>query len=605
MSPLIQMNSIRIRMLSGFLFLILLLIATAVASITVLRKTKKIDQINLAINQLQVLTLDLIKSDNDYFDLDLSDENYFKTGHSTLLRQRDSLNFIIQTRVQSIMKASGEINYKVRDKLMHVYRLEKNYTEKFIALEKLSFSRGYKDFGLEGRMREYAHRLERSSLNIYYVLTLRRHEKDFLLRHDTSYLQRFNQLADQLIIQRTRSGDSIVVGHLKMYKQLFNQLAEIEILIGLNSHRGLRNELNSLAFQIGDQFYSLAKYSTQLTNDEQKNINYFYLLTLIGALVFSIGSALWISKRLSEPIAQLSQLMTDPANAYAYARFYKVSPGAATEINALMGSFVKLMLKTEEQLKEIKAKSKLVSYQNDKLKKLNTELDAFLYSTAHDLRSPLASLSGLIRLTEIENQQENLKDYIDRMKKSVARQEDFITQIAGYTKNKKLGLVIEPIQLENLIREIFEAHRYSEQRPVALTIKIHGSNEIYSDRARIQSVFNNLISNAIRYADPEKEISRIDVIVEIGERDIEIIFSDNGIGIEQEHQKRIFEMFYRANYNSKGSGLGLFILKKTVGKLRGKVSIKSAPGIGTTLLITIPNKVKLHPAKSVSQKLLQ
>lgn len=576
-------------MLSGFLFLIGLLVVTAMASFSVLRQSKRIDQINLSVNQLQVLTLNLIKSDNDFFDLDLTDENYFKTRRSHLLTQRDSLSQVVENRLNTIIRESGEINYTVKDKLQTIYALEKDYTLKFKALEELSFARGYKDFGLEGKMRDYAHHLERSSLPIYYVLTLRRHEKDFLLRHDTLYLTLFNRLADQLLTKLSHSRQQHVYHQLKMYKQLFNELAEVEILIGLNSHRGLRSDLNALAFQMGNQFYNLANYSTQLTNAEQKNISYFYALILIGALLFAIVSALWISKRLSEPLAQLSKLMADPANDYT--QFHKIPDGAATEINALMGSFIKLMFKTEEQMKEIKAKSSLVGFQNEKLKKLNDELDAFLYSTAHDLRSPLASLSGLIRLAERENKQDNLKEYLDLMKKSVARQEEFISQIAGYTKNKKLDVVIERIPLETLIREVFEAHRFSESRPMTLDIKIHGGDDIYADRRRVQIIFNNLISNAIRYADPAKDNPRIEVIAEIGNRMVDIVFTDNGIGIEPAHQKRIFEMFYRANYNSKGSGLGLFILKKTVGKLRGSVSIKSAPGVGTTLMISFPNAV--------------
>jgi signal transduction histidine kinase len=576
-------------MLSGFLFLIVLLLVMAFASLTVLRQSKRVDQINLSINQLQVLTLNLIKSDNDFFDLDLTDENYFKTHHSSLLGKRDSLTVEIRHRIKSIIRESSEINYTVKDKLSRIYKLEENYTIKFLELEQLSFQRGYKDFGLEGKMRDYAHELERSSLEIYYVLTLRRHEKDFLLRHDTTYLHRFNQLADQLVDKLNKTNKKTTAVLLKNYQVLFNQLAQIEIMIGLNSHRGLRNDLNTLAFQMGDQFYSLANYSAELTTAEQKNISYFYVSILIGAILFSVVSAFWISKQLSEPIARLSKLMVDATKDYTH--LYKISPGAATEINTLMDSFRKLMDKTTEQMKEINAKSKLVSYQNKKLKKLNEELDGFLYSTAHDLRSPLASLAGLIRLAQIENKQPNLEDYLDRMKKSVVRQEDFISQIAGYTKNKKLGLVIEPIHLEDLVREIFETHRFSDQRPITLDVKVQGAGELYSDRTRVQIIFNNLISNAIRYADHTKENPHIYVWAEVSPREVDIVFGDNGIGIEPQHQARVFDMFYRANVNSKGSGLGLFILKKTVGRLRGKVSVKSVPTVGTTVLITMPNYV--------------
>jgi signal transduction histidine kinase len=600
MAALIQMNSIRIRMLSGFLFLVFLLLIMALASLSLLNQSKRVDQINLSINQLQVLTLNMIKSDNDFFDLDLSAEDYFKTRRSARLRQRDSLNLKIQGRIVGIIEMSNKINYTVKDKLLAIRALEKEYTRKFYELEKLSFERGFKDYGLEGQMRQYAHELERSSLDIYFVLTLRRHEKDFLLRHDTTYLNTFNRLADALAAKLDKTGKHKTLALLRQYQTLFNQLARVELLIGLNSNRGLRNELNTLTFQISNQFYNLANYSDDRTTVKQRNISIFYLSILAGALLFSILSALWISKRLSAPIADLSRLMVNATREGSH--LDNILPNAATEINTLMDSFRKLMAKTAGQMKEIRSQSKLAAYQNKKLKKLNSELDSFLYSTAHDLRSPLASLSGLIRLAQLENQQPSLTDYFDRMKTSVAKQEEFITQIAGYTKNKKLGLILEPIDLKVLIFEIFEAHRFGEDRKIALAVTMQSNTKIYSDRTRIQIVFNNLISNAIRYSDPAKDNPQITVFIAATEREVNVELTDNGIGIEREHQAKIFDMFYRANVNSKGSGLGLFILKETLGKLQGKVSIESAPGIGTTFRLTIPNFTPSHRSAKRKEK---
>jgi len=80
--------------------------------------------------------------------------------------------------------------------------------------------------------------------------------------------------------------------------------------------------------------------------------------------------------------------------------------------------------------------------------------------------------------------------------------------------------------------------------------------------------------------------------VEVTEEEAYIEFSDNGIGIGEEHLHRIFDMFYRANHNAKGSGLGLFIFKETLTKLNGTVRVKSREGEGTTFSIQLPNSLK-------------
>jgi len=597
-----QMNSIRIRMLSGFFFLIALLLVMAIASLYLLNSFKRTDQINLSINQLQVLTLDMVKIDNDFFELDLNNESYFKTHHSLLLVKRDSIHGRIKDRISRIIQESNNANYKIEDKLHKIDSLTSFYSQKFYELERLSFERGFKDYGLEGSMREYAHQLEKSDLEIYYVLTLRRHEKDFLLRHDTIYVSKFNQLVNSLLLKFNHAGKTSAL--LTQYQILFNQLASIENLIGLNSYHGLRNELNRLAFQIGDQFYRLANDSDQLTSQAQGSIKYFYFCILLGGLLFSIVSAFWISKKLSEPIARLSKLMNDTTkDDNTFNRL--LSSSAASEINTLVDSFRKLIDKTNDQMKEIRSKSKLVSHQNKKLKKLNDELDNFMYSTAHDLRSPLASLSGLVQLAQFENRQPSIDEYFDRMKQSIERQEDFILQIVGYAKNKKLGLVIELIDLKELILEIFESHQFSEaNRKISLEIEVRGNAEIFSDKGRIQIVFNNLVSNAIRYSDPQKKDRKIKVVIEAGHREINIEFSDNGIGIESEHLDRVFDMFYRANIHSKGSGLGLFILKKTITRLHGTVSLESAPFVGTKFTIRMPNFRSKGIHKRLSAKIL-
>lgn len=119
-------------------------------------------------------------------------------------------------------------------------------------------------------------------------------------------------------------------------------------------------------------------------------------------------------------------------------------------------------------------------------------------------------------------------------------------------------------------------------------ININGSIPFYSDHSRLLIIFNNIISNAVRYYDRWKEsFLQIDIVVDKDKA--EIHFSDNGVGIAEEFLDKIFKMFFRASYESKGSGLGLYIVKSTVEKLNGKISVKSKLGEGTHFTIEVPN----------------
>ncbi|MBA4058487.1 MAG: hypothetical protein C0490_27465, partial [Marivirga sp.] len=102
-------------------------------------------------------------------------------------------------------------------------------------------------------------------------------------------------------------------------------------------------------------------------------------------------------------------------------------------------------------------------------------------------------------------------------------------------------------------------------------------------------IFNNIIVNGVRYRDGRKNNSFLKIEIASDESGAIIKFSDNGIGIPEEYTDKIFKMFFRANADSKGSGLGLYIVKGAVEKLNGKIHVSSVLGEGTTFSIEIPN----------------
>jgi signal transduction histidine kinase len=228
---------------------------------------------------------------------------------------------------------------------------------------------------------------------------------------------------------------------------------------------------------------------------------------------------------------------------------------------------------------------------NDQLKKTNTELDRFVYSTSHDLRAPLTSLMGLINITSNTNDPKELRKYLEMMKDRVHSLDKFIKDITDYSRNNRLEISHEKVSLVALAQEVWESLKFTpEAERISFEIAIPEEISVDSDKNRLKVIMSNLISNAIRYHDTRKPRQFIRLHAEVKDKFFHLKIEDNGQGIASEYHSRIFEMFYRANEQSKGSGLGLYIVKEALMKLSGTIDLESAPGIGSTFTIKLPTR---------------
>jgi len=228
---------------------------------------------------------------------------------------------------------------------------------------------------------------------------------------------------------------------------------------------------------------------------------------------------------------------------------------------------------------------------NRQLRKANVELDNFVYKVSHDLRAPIASVLGLVNLAKQENKFDTLKQYFEMVGKSAFQQDLFIKDILDISRNSRLNVDRKKIDWQKLIDDTFDQLKYSvKDKAIDRKISISGRPGFYSDQRRIKVIFNNLISNAIRYSNGKDPVIEIDV--KIYKTNADIVISDNGTGIERKHQRKVFEMFYRATDINAGSGLGLYIVKESVDKLNGDIDMVSDLGKGTKFLISLPNLTK-------------
>ncbi len=232
--------------------------------------------------------------------------------------------------------------------------------------------------------------------------------------------------------------------------------------------------------------------------------------------------------------------------------------------------------------------TKAVKNRNKELVKLNSELDSFSYSVSHDLKAPLSSIKGLLAVAKLEKG-ENAMEYYNRIDTSVEKLDSFIKDVIDYSKNSRMELRREPVKVKEIISGVVESLTYlNKEKAIDVALEIEDELVIMSDKTRFIYIINNLITNSFRYADFTKAKPSIKIKASVVKDRFILRIKDNGQGIKKELQAKIYDMFYRANENSEGSGLGLYIVKESLLKLNGEINIDSEYEIGTTVDVEFP-----------------
>ena len=247
---------------------------------------------------------------------------------------------------------------------------------------------------------------------------------------------------------------------------------------------------------------------------------------------------------------------------------------------------VKLNFMSEEKLK---IKQQEITAQNVALQKANDELDRFVYSASHDLRAPLTSILGLTNLARHTNDPKEIEKCLLLINSRVHRLDQFIHDIIDFSRNSRTSVEKEDISMLAMVNDVLDSLRHSTNQPIEFNIGIPADMSWHTDQSRLSMILNNLVDNSIKYCDSAKEKRFIQIEAANAPGVYRLSIRDNGIGIPEEHLPRIFEMFYRASENSKGSGLGLYIVKETIEKLGGSIQLESVYGKGSEFTITLPH----------------
>lgn len=248
------------------------------------------------------------------------------------------------------------------------------------------------------------------------------------------------------------------------------------------------------------------------------------------------------------------------------------------------------VIKSYEALSKIEALERESRSQVEKteiIKRKNEELDSFFYRVSHDLKGPISSLLGLNNVVQMEIKDPAALQMFQLYHSQVMRLNDIVMGLINLTEIKNTEKLKSKVDFKKLVEECIGSCQYLPAFSKMSIEKEIGEFEFYSEWAIINTILQNLIENAIKYY-REQPAPTVKINIYKSGSQVVIIVEDNGQGIDPAHHQNIFNIFYRANAQQMGSGLGLYILRRAVERLNGHVNVNSVLGAGSTFTVTLP-----------------
>jgi signal transduction histidine kinase len=580
-------KTIRLQLLT-----ILLIFAsiTTIISIIVfnyfIKSKDALSQVAQKIENTYILLLEDVKITHDFFENETINPKFFEAGKSKLLDQ----HYIICGKIQQSLfnlNSLQKLNGYEMDKNISAFSSDfdkyKTQTSEIITL---IFTRGFKDYGIEGKMRNYAHELEQYKKEIGFVniLQLRRHEKDFIVRQEDQYLVKFRNLVSivkeelhtekNINSERKNSG----LNALNNYARLFETLAGYEKRIGLKSGIGMKKEIDLTTAQLEKTFASILNQASIKETNSLSRIRILFLLVWLGLIIVGVGAAVLISKRASAKITDLEKKMTEFVKSDFNVRTVLPIKKSSHEVDVLAANF---SIMEQHIVNQMTA-----------LKQTNKELEMLFYKASHDIKTPLSTVKGLTNLGRKEVKDEIALEYfsmIDRCWQNLAT----IVDELGMVTDIKVGDIITGIvNFESIIHEVLsELRAMAGFEDIVFSFDIVLKEPFCSSPVLIKTIFRHLIENAIKYSTKRSSFSFIKVsIIRAKGNMVQVMVSDNGIGIKKEFHAKIFDMFFRGTTQAGGTGLGLFIVQNSLQKLNGAINVVSDEEWGTEFTILLPDK---------------
>ena len=249
-----------------------------------------------------------------------------------------------------------------------------------------------------------------------------------------------------------------------------------------------------------------------------------------------------------------------------------------------------LVLSAIIDISERKQAEEALQRANRTLQLKNVEMEQFVYTVSHDLKSPLVTCKGYVGMLREDLQAgalDEVEDSLDRINRATEHMGQLIEDLLQFSRIGRVKNTVERIDMDQLVAEVVDRFRPQlEERPIRISVE-PDLPPMQADREAVFRVFDNLISNAFKYGQ-----GTADTKIQIGSTtvgdEIRFFVKDNGPGIAAEYQKQIFGLFQRLDTTREGTGIGLAVVAKTMQVHQGRAWVESAPGQGATFWLAFP-----------------
>lgn len=341
----------------------------------------------------------------------------------------------------------------------------------------------------------------------------------------------------------------------------------------------------------------LLNKSNQLSQSQLRQQRIILYVSLASTLAFLFVGIFYY--RFAQRLRSLNQTISEKnEEIQAQSEELVEANNSLTELNRAINEQKD---KIEEQTKELQQSYSYISNINQELetrievrtaelREAYKELDTFFYRSSHDFRRPLTTFMGLAEVAKVVVKDPVALELFAKVDENARTLDRMLHKLQSISDLGAQELVYKEILLQEIITLTLESFQASiAAKKIQVNTHIKTSHTLYTYPALLKIIIQNLLENAIIFCSDINPSLDIRAYEQQGKLILE--FSDNGQGIEDEYQSKIFDMYFRANEFSKGNGLGLYIVKKAVQKLQGQVSLQSTVHQGTTVKVTLPIRV--------------
>lgn len=338
----------------------------------------------------------------------------------------------------------------------------------------------------------------------------------------------------------------------------------------------LMNFICIVAYDPVHHYFGVGYYDVGFSGPSYFFINYM----MMGAFLIIAVSAFFLKSSFEKAEKENEQLIRELSN----------QKNEVLKINEVLDQKRQLLAQENSKLTEnLVEKNNQLMKTNQELVQHNNDLQQFSYTISHNLRGPVASISGLINLLQEDQLGEANMELLPHFKSSFASLDRTIKDLSNIIDVRNgLSRVRETIFIREEIGHILMLlNKEIAEAKIRINVAVEEQLSFVSVKPMVTSILHNLISNAIKYRSPDRE-AEINVLVTVEGDYARLMVTDNGLGIDlNRHREHVFGIYKRFHSHLDGKGLGLFLVKLQAESLGGHVEVSSAPNQGTTFRVFI------------------